>query len=30
VGRSIELRRQAARQLYEQLLTQEDSRKLGA
>jgi hypothetical protein len=30
VGRSIELRRQAARQLYEQLLTQEDSRNLGS
>ncbi len=30
VGRSIELRRQSARQLYDALLTQEDSRKLGA
>jgi hypothetical protein len=30
VGWSIELRRQAARQLYDALLIQEDSRKLGA
>jgi hypothetical protein len=30
VGRSIELRRQAARQLYDALLTQEDGRTLGS
>ena len=30
VGRSIELRRQAGRQLYDALLTQEDHRKLGS
>ena len=29
VDRSIELRRQAARQLYDRLLTQEDGRNLG-
>ncbi len=30
VGRSIELRRQAGRRLYDALLTQEDRRKLGS
>jgi len=30
VDRSIELRRQAARQLYDRLLTQEDGRNLGS